>query len=86
MEPSPASQSHLARVENSLDWTRAFEEQRTIQRLTGGELSANSMTRANDALANQMVSSLNNLALAAVQKNETLEQLWVVDHDKNKIY
>ena len=56
-------------------WTRAFEEQRTIQRLTGGEFSANSITRTDDELATQMVTSLDNLALAAIQKNETLEQL-----------
>jgi hypothetical protein len=63
-------------------WTRAFEEQRTIQRLTGGEFSANSMTRADEALANQMVTSLDNLALAAVQKNETLEQMIKINEMK----
>ena len=63
-------------------WTRAFEEQRTIQRLTGGEFSANSMTRADDELANQMVTSLDTLALAAVQKNETLEQLIKINEMK----
>ena len=48
-------------------WTRAFEEQKTIQRLTGGEFSAHSTLITNgDKLADQMVNSLNNLALAAV--------------------
>jgi molecular chaperone GrpE (heat shock protein) len=63
-------------------WTRAFEEQRTIQRLTGGEFSANSMTQNDNELANQMVASLDNLALAAVQKNETLEQLIKINEMK----
>jgi len=57
-------------------WTRAFDEQKTIQRLTGGEFSANSSIQAtDDELASQMVTSLDNLAFAAVQKNETVEKL-----------
>jgi hypothetical protein len=40
------------------------------------------MTRAGDELANQMVTSLDNLALAAVQKNETLEQLIKINEMK----
>jgi hypothetical protein len=58
-------------------WTRAFEEQKTIQRLTGSDFSANSMTQmTDDALAAQMVTSLDNLAMAVVQKNETVELSW----------
>lgn len=40
------------------------------------------MTRADDELANQMVTSLDTLALAAVQKNETLEQLIKINEMK----
>jgi hypothetical protein len=40
------------------------------------------MTRADEALANQMVTSLDNLALAAVQKNETLEQMIKINEMK----
>lgn len=64
-------------------WTRAFEEQKTIQRLTGGEFSANAATKNNDdKLANQMITSLNNLAMAAVQKTETLERLVQINEMK----
>ena len=66
-------------------WTRAFEEQKTIQRLTGGEFLANSTTHTrDDELANQMVTSLDNLALAAVQKNETVERLIQINEMKEK--
>ena len=66
-------------------WTRAFEEQKTIQRLTGGEFSANSTTQmTDDALAAQMVTSLDNLAMAASQKNETVEKLIEMNAQKDK--
>ncbi|KAL7478261.1 hypothetical protein ACHAW6_004033, partial [Cyclotella cf. meneghiniana] len=66
-------------------WTRAFEEQRTIQRLTGGEFAAHSATQGqDDALATQMVTSLDNLAMAAVQKNETIEKLIQINEMKEK--
>eukprot|EP00804_Cyclotella_cryptica_P006017 CCRYP_000256-RA/>CCRYP_000256-RA protein AED:0.40 eAED:0.40 QI:0/0/0/1/0/0/3/0/362 len=66
-------------------WTRAFEEQKTIQRLTGGEFSANSTIQAtDDELASQMVTSLDNLAFAAVQKNETVEKLIEMNAQKDK--
>eukprot|EP00804_Cyclotella_cryptica_P012510 CCRYP_017698-RA/>CCRYP_017698-RA protein AED:0.55 eAED:0.55 QI:0/-1/0/1/-1/0/1/0/243 len=66
-------------------WTRAFEEQKIIQRLTGGEFSANSTIQAtDDELASQMVTSLNNLAFAAVQKNETVEKLIKMNAQKEK--
>jgi hypothetical protein len=55
-------------------WTRAFEEQKTIQRITGGGFAANSANQLkDDELAAQMVTSLDNLAMAAVQKNKTIE-------------
>ncbi|KAL7474600.1 hypothetical protein ACHAW6_000569, partial [Cyclotella cf. meneghiniana] len=66
-------------------WTRAFEEQRTIQRLTGGEFAAHSATQGHDdKLAMQMVTSLDNLALAAVQKNKTLKKLIQINEMKEK--
>eukprot|EP00804_Cyclotella_cryptica_P023348 CCRYP_000481-RA/>CCRYP_000481-RA protein AED:0.56 eAED:0.26 QI:0/-1/0/1/-1/1/1/0/407 len=66
-------------------WTRAFEEQKTIQRLTGGEFSANSSIQTTDnKLASQMVTSLDNLAFAAVQKNETVEKLIEMNTQKDK--
>ena len=66
-------------------WTRAFEEQRTIQRLTGGEFAAHSATQGqDDTLATQMVTSLDNLAMAAVQKNETIEKLIQINKMKEK--
>jgi hypothetical protein len=40
------------------------------------------MTQNDNELANQMVASLDNLALAAVQKNETLEQLIKINEMK----
>jgi hypothetical protein len=65
-------------------WTRAFDEQKTIQRLTGGEFSANSSIQAtDDELASQMVTSLDNLAFAAVQKNETVEKLIEMNAQKD---
>eukprot|EP00804_Cyclotella_cryptica_P023052 CCRYP_000317-RA/>CCRYP_000317-RA protein AED:0.29 eAED:-0.50 QI:0/-1/0/1/-1/0/1/0/351 len=66
-------------------WTRAFKEQKTIQRLTGGEFSANSSIQTtNDELMLQMVTSLDNLAFAAVQKNETVEKLIEMNAQKDK--
>ncbi|HSN24444.1 MAG TPA: hypothetical protein VLS45_09830, partial [Methylomicrobium sp.] len=67
-------------------WTRVFEEQRTIQCITGGGFTANSaLTKQEDELAEQMVNSLDNLALAAIQKNETLEKLIEMNNQKGKI-
>jgi hypothetical protein len=67
-------------------WTRAFEEQKTIQHLTGEEFSANATTQeTDDELAAQIVTSLDNLAMAAVQKNETLEKLIKMNAQKDKI-
>ena len=41
-------------------------------------------TSNDDALANQMVESLDNLALAATQKNETIEKLIEMNSQKDK--
>jgi hypothetical protein len=53
-------------------WTRAFTENRAIQRLTGGSFRAYATIEAE--LSNQLVTSLNNLAYTAVQKNDTIEK------------
>ncbi|KAL7474280.1 hypothetical protein ACHAW6_000258 [Cyclotella cf. meneghiniana] len=66
-------------------WTCAFKEQTTIQRLTGGDFAAHSATQGHDdKLAMQMVMSLDNLTLAAVQKNETLKKLIQINEMKEK--
>ena len=54
-------------------WTQAFNENRAIQRLTGGSFRANAILE--DELSEKMVTSLDNLANAAVQKNDTIEKL-----------
>lgn len=54
-------------------WTQAFNENRAIQRLTGGSFRANATIE--DELSEKMVTSLDNLANAAVQKNDTIEKL-----------
>ena len=54
-------------------WTQAFNENRAIQRLTGGTFRANATIE--DELSEKMVTSLDNLANAAVQKNDTIEKL-----------
>jgi hypothetical protein len=56
-------------------WTRAFQENRDIRRLTGGTFRHQANSIINDELSEKMVLSLDNLANAAVQKNDTFEQL-----------
>ena len=53
-------------------WTRAFNENRAIQRLTGNSFRANATIETE--LSDQLVTSLDNLAYAAVQKNDTIEK------------
>ena len=67
-------------------WTRSFEEQKQILRITGGGFTAN-LAAKNDnyELANQIVNSLENLAMAAVQKNKTVEKLIEMNREKDKI-
>jgi outer membrane lipopolysaccharide assembly protein LptE/RlpB len=57
-------------------WTRALQENRNIQKITGGgeEGGVAGNTMEGD-LANQLVNGLDNLANAAVQKNETVKKL-----------
>ncbi|KAL7474005.1 hypothetical protein ACHAW6_000007, partial [Cyclotella cf. meneghiniana] len=54
-------------------WTQAFKKNRAIQRLTGGSFRANATIE--DEFSKKMVTSLDNLANAAVQKNNTFEKL-----------
>jgi hypothetical protein len=66
-------------------WTCTFEEQKTIQCITGSIFSANSITQLkDDKLASNMVTSLDNLAMAAIQKNETMEKLIEMNNLKDK--
>eukprot|EP00970_Alexandrium_tamarense_P006376 scaffold1087_cov138-Alexandrium_tamarense.AAC.2 len=53
-------------------WTRAFNENRAIQRLTGNSFRVNATIETE--LSDQLVTSLDNLAYAAVQKNDTIEK------------
>ena len=59
-------------------WTDAFQEKRELIKLTGTAFNgmANQAREAKeDAMGEQMMSALDNLANAAVQKNDTVEQL-----------
>eukprot|EP00804_Cyclotella_cryptica_P012561 CCRYP_014711-RA/>CCRYP_014711-RA protein AED:0.61 eAED:0.33 QI:0/-1/0/1/-1/1/1/0/407 len=65
-------------------WTRALQENCDIQRITGGGagFAGNAME---DDIANQLVTILDNLAKAAVQKNETVEKLITMNHQKDQV-
>lgn len=69
----PANQQTWANWKT--DWTQAFNEQRDINRLTGGNFDNQANAAVEDKLGEQMVMSLDNLANAAVQKNSTVESL-----------
>ena len=57
-------------------WTTVFNEQRDISRLTGGMFLHQANAAVDDAQwSSQMITSLDNLANAAVQKNDTVEHL-----------
>ena len=56
-------------------WTAAFHEKRELTKLTGTASFGMANQAREDALGNQMVSALDNLANAAVQRNDTFEQL-----------
>ena len=56
-------------------WTRAFQENRDIRRLTGGTFRHQAHSAIDNDLSEKMVHSLDNLANAAVQKNDTVEKL-----------
>ena len=56
-------------------WTTAFNEQRDITKLTGTDFQGHANSAREDELSERMVASLDNLANAAVQKNDTVEKL-----------
>ncbi|KAL7489104.1 hypothetical protein ACHAW6_014699 [Cyclotella cf. meneghiniana] len=51
-----------------MHWTRAFQENRDIQRLTGGTFMTQANSIIDNELSNKMVICLNNLANASIQK------------------
>jgi hypothetical protein len=65
-------------------WTRALQENRDIQKITGGGGSFAGNTMEGD-LANQLVAGFNNLANVAVQKNKTVERLITMNMQKDKV-
>jgi hypothetical protein len=56
-------------------WTDAFQEKRELVRLTGIAYDGMANNAQTDEMGDKMVSALDNLANAAVQKNDTFEQL-----------
>ena len=56
-------------------WTDAFQEKRELVRLTGIAYDGMANNAQVDEMGDKMVSALDNLANAAVQKNDTFEQL-----------
>ena len=63
-------------------WTQAFNENRAIQHLTGSIFQANATIE--DELSEKMVTSLDNLANDAVQKNDTIKML--IDINKEMFF
>ncbi|KAL7480758.1 hypothetical protein ACHAW6_006418 [Cyclotella cf. meneghiniana] len=61
-------------------WTAAFNEQQDISCLTGGTVMSQANATVDDAQwSAQMITSLDNLANAKVQKNDTVEKLVVAN-------
>ena len=61
-------------------WTAVFNEQRDISCLTGGTIMSQANTAVDDTQwSSQMITSLDNLANAVVQKNDTVEKLVVAN-------
>jgi hypothetical protein len=58
-----------------IHWTAAFTESRGINRMTAGDRAFTNHAITNDEQAARMVTSLNNLANAATQKNDTVDKL-----------
>jgi hypothetical protein len=56
-------------------WTAAFQEKRELIRLTGITFNGMANQANEDEMGTKMVTALDNLANAAVQKNDTFEQL-----------
>jgi chaperonin cofactor prefoldin len=73
MEPPPGRQKTW--LTWKAHWTRAFQENRAIQRLTGGTFMHQANSTVEDELSEKMVLSLDNLANTVIQKNDTVEEL-----------
>ena len=71
MEPPADTQKTWPNWKNH--WTQAFNLNRAIQCLAGSIFCANATIE--DELSEKMVTSLDNLANAVVQKNDTIEKL-----------
>ena len=61
-------------------WTSAFQENRELIRLTGISFNGMANQAQEDEMGTKMVAALDNLANAAVQKNDTVEQLVKSNH------
>ena len=57
------------------DWTAHFQERKELIKLTGISFNGMANHAQEDELGDKMVTALDNLANAAVQKNDTFEQL-----------
>jgi len=61
-------------------WTAAFNKQHDITRLVGGTFDGHANAAVSDEqLSQQMIDSLDNLAMAAVQKNNTVGKLVIAN-------
>ncbi|KAL7474049.1 hypothetical protein ACHAW6_000047 [Cyclotella cf. meneghiniana] len=61
-------------------WTAAFNKQRDISRLTGRTIMSEANAAVDDTQwSSQMITSLDNLANVAVQKNDRVEKLVVAN-------
>ena len=56
-------------------WTAAFTAKRELIRLTGSSFNGMANQAMEDEMGDKMVNALDNLANAAIQKNDTMEQL-----------
>ena len=74
---------NLGQLEDPLD-VPSLQENHDIQKITGGGGGFAGNTMEGD-LANQLVAGLDNLANAAVQKNETVERLITMNMQKDKV-
>ena len=56
-------------------WTTAFQDKRELVKLTGVAFNGMANSAQENKMGDKMISALDNLAYAAVQKNDTFEQL-----------
>ena len=84
MELHPLTQPSLDSLEEPLAACIRGEKHNPMHNQSG--FAANSATQSkDDELTAQMVNSHNNLAMTAVQKNETMEKLTEMNNQKDKI-